>query len=257
MHPLLFKIGPLSVRTYGLLMAAGFTLAIFMAAVRARKRGIDPDAVIDLGFYVILAGIIGARVFYVIQMPEYYMSRPLDILKVWEGGLVFYGGLIGAVIVSLLYMRIKGLSILSLGDLAVPSIALGQAVGRLGCFFAGCCYGLPFDGKWSVIFENPQSLAPRGISLHPVQLYMSAANFLIVLVLLAIDKRKRFEGQTFLSYFIIYPVSRFILELFRGDNRGNFFGTFLSPAQGTGAVMVLLAAAVWHILRKRRAALEK
>lgn len=240
MFPTILEIGPLTLRTYGVLVALGFLAAIFVALRRASGHQIDRDTVLDLGFYVILSAIIGSRIFFVLQTPSYYLANPWKILKIWEGGLVFYGGLIGALAGSIIYLKIRKLSFLNMADLCAPSISLGQAIGRLGCFSAGCCYGLPWEGACSVAFRHPETLAPSGISLHPTQLYASGANFLIFLILLFIDRHRRFTGQTFFSYLILYPSARFILEFFRGDERGAFFGTVLSPAQ----VISLAAMAV-------------
>ncbi len=252
MFPILLKIGPLTIRTYGLLLAAGFALGIAVAAARAVRRGIDPEAVLDVGFYSILSGIVGARILYVIQFPGYYLAEPLRIFKIWEGGLIFYGGLILAVAVIALYLHARKIPKMAFGDLVAPSLALGQGIGRLGCFSAGCCYGAASGVPWAVIFKDPFSLAPLRIPLHPAQLYFAAADLAMFLVLLLIDRRKRFDGQVFTSYLILYAVVRFLLEFSRGDDRGSFLGTPLSSAQGIG-VIVFVAGVVWWALLRRNA----
>ncbi len=254
MLPILFKIGPLTIRTYGLLLALGFALAIFTAVKRSRKLGVDPELTLDISFYIILSGIAGARIYYVLQYPGHYLSHPLEILKVWEGGLVYYGGLIGAVAASWVYLALKKEPKLRLGDLAAPSIALGHAVGRLGCFTAGCCYGSPCTGPLAVTFNDKLTLAPPGVPLHPAQIYMALADLAIVLVLLAVERRKRFVGQTFLSYFLLYAAARFFLEWFRGDERGSFLGSPLSPAQGISLIGFLAAAVLWAVISRRAGA---
>jgi phosphatidylglycerol:prolipoprotein diacylglycerol transferase len=254
MFPILFEIGPLTIRTYGLMIALGFTLAILLAFYRAEGYGINREVVLDLGFYVILAAIIGSRLFYVLQFPGYYLAHPWRILKIWEGGLVFYGGLIGAVAVSVVYLKAKGIPFLKMADLASPSIPLGHTFGRLGCFSAGCCYGLPWEGFCAVTFTDPNSLAPADIHMHPVQLYSAGANFAIFLLLLFLDRRRKFTGQIFLTYLVLYPAARFTLETFRGDDRGLIPGTFLTPAQGVSllTLAVALPCLLWF-WRKHRA----
>lgn len=252
MLPILIKIGPVTLRTYGLLLALGFTLALGLAWRRARGKGLDPDMVLDLGFWLILSAILGSRLLYVIQYWSYYLAKPWRILMIWEGGLVFFGGLIGAVITAIVYLRLRRAPALAVGDLLAPSIALGQGIGRLGCFAAGCCYGAPFGGGWAVTFTDADCLAPVGVPLHPTQLYMSAADFLNFGLLLLIDRRRKFEGQVFFSYLIIYGSARFMLEFLRGDERGSFFGTPLSPAQGFGLLAILAGAVAWAWFSRRR-----
>jgi phosphatidylglycerol:prolipoprotein diacylglycerol transferase len=246
------EFGPLIIRTYGLLLAIGFALGMALAANRGKKRGVDPDLILDLGFYAILSGIIGGRLFFVIQYPDYYFSHPVRILKILEGGLVFYGGLIVAFLVSAFYLRMRRAPLLAVGDIMAPSIALGQAIGRLGCFAAGCCYGKPTSLFWGVTFTDPACLAdPKNVPLHPTQLYLSVADLAIMGTLIQIDRRRKFAGQTFVSYFILYAVVRFLIEFLRGDDRGSFFGLPLSPAQGIGLVVLALALVAYLFLKKR------
>jgi phosphatidylglycerol:prolipoprotein diacylglycerol transferase len=252
-HPILFQIGPLTLRTYGLMLALGFLAGIALAVSRARRRGFDPDMVMDLCFYLIVGGILGARILYVVEYPFYYLANPLSALKIWEGGLVFYGGLLGAVAVLLLFVRHRRLDLPALADVLAPSVILGQAIGRLGCFAAGCCHGLPTERWWGVTFTDPLSLAPRGVSLHPAQLYFAAADLVIFALLLVIDRRRRFAGQTMVAYLGLYAVTRFGLEFLRGDDRGVFFGLPLSPAQGISLLMLTAAAILWWRLPRRLA----
>jgi phosphatidylglycerol:prolipoprotein diacylglycerol transferase len=255
--PILFKIGPLTIRTYGLLLAVGFALAVSLAMRRARRRGMNPETILDLCFYLILAGIVGSRLLYVIQFPSWYLSNPLRILMIWEGGLVFYGGLIAALVVGALYVNRRRIDFLETADVLAPAISLGQAIGRLGCFAAGCCFGLPWEGGWcAVTFANPDSLAPLHIPLHPVQLYQSAADFGVLALLLLADRHRRFKGQTLLTYFLVSPAARFVIEFFRGDERGAFFDIGLSPAQGTALLMMAVAAVAWAILSRRHSTVD-
>ena len=139
MHPILFKLGPITIYTYGLFIALAFLASIYLAARSAKREGIDSQKIIDLSFYLMLAAIIGSRLLYVLLNFKYYLSAPGAIWQIWEGGLVFYGGLIAAAAVSFIYIRKKGLNLWQITDIFAPSLALGQAIGRWGCFFAGCC----------------------------------------------------------------------------------------------------------------------
>ncbi len=251
MHPILLRIGPLTLRTYGLMLALGFLAGIWLAVGRAKRRGFDPDTVLDLCFYLIVGGILGARALYVMEYPFYYLANPLSILKIWEGGLVFYGGLIGAAAVFVLFGRLRRLDLPALADVLTPSVILGQAIGRLGCFAAGCCHGLPTERWWGVTFTDPLTLAPRDVAIHPTQLYFAAADLALFTVLPAIDRRRRFAGQTLVAYLGLYAVVRFGLEFLRGDDRGVFFGLPLSPAQGISLVMLAAAAILWWCLARR------
>jgi phosphatidylglycerol:prolipoprotein diacylglycerol transferase len=253
MHPVLFKIGPLTIHTYGVLVAAGFLLGIALAVRQARKEGIPSDKILDLGFYVLLAAIIGSRLFFVVINAGHYLKNPIEILKIWEGGLVFYGGILFAVPVAIWYIKKNGLGIWSTGDIFAPSIAIGHAIGRLGCFSAGCCYGRPAEGlPWAITFTDPESLAKIGIPLHPTQLYESLGEFINFLILITLRRHQSFRGQLFWTYLLLYSALRFIVEFFRGDeNRGFIFGD-ISIAQGVSALAFLTAIVGLIVFKKRR-----
>jgi len=252
MHPILFRFGPLTIHTYGLLVAAGFFLGLGLAVRQARKEGIPADKIIDLGFYILLSAIMGSRLFFIFLNYSYYIKNPLDIFKIWEGGLVFYGGVLFAIPSVIWYAKKNGLGIWMTADVFAPSIAIGHALGRLGCFFAGCCYGKPAESlPWAVKFTNPQSLAQIGIPLHPTQLYESAGEFINFLILIALRRNKSFNGQLFMTYLLLYSVLRFIVEFFRGDVSRGFITPQLSVSQGISILMFLVAAAGLIILRQR------
>lgn len=220
MHPILFKIGPITIYTYGVLIAAAFFLGLALAVRQARIEGEDPQKIMDLGFYILISAIVGSRLIYVIVDYKEYLSDPLRIFKVWEGGLVFYGGFIMAAAVVIIYLRNHKMNVWKVGDLFAPSIAIGQGVGRLGCFFAGCCYGRESDVPWAIVFKDPHTLAPMGVHLHPTQLYDSANGFIIFSILIIFRRFKKFDGQLFWTYTLLYAIGRFIVEIFRGDERG-------------------------------------
>jgi phosphatidylglycerol:prolipoprotein diacylglycerol transferase len=253
MHPELFKIGPLTIHTYGVLVAAGFLLGLALAVRQARKEGIPPEKIVDLGFYILLSALIGSRLFYILINASHYIKNPIDIFKIWEGGLVFYGGLLFTVPIVLWYVKKNALGIWSIADLFAPSLAIGHAIGRLGCFFSGCCYGKPAEGlPWSVTFTDPESLAIIGIPLHPTQLYESSGELIIFFILITLRRHKSFNGQLFLTYIILYSVLRFIVEIYRGDVGRGFITSHISLSQGVSIMMFLVAVTGFFILRQRK-----
>jgi phosphatidylglycerol:prolipoprotein diacylglycerol transferase len=242
MHPILFEIpridffnwfiGPIPIRMYGLMIGTGFLLGLFLAARRAKKEGIDPDRILDMGVYVLLAAIVGSRVLYVLTNLHEFTRNPLDAFAVWKGGLVFYGGVIAAVPVGIWYVRKHNLPVWKTADVLAPYAALGHAFGRLGCFFAGCCFGAPCSGPICITYADPHSLAPLGIALYPTQLMESGGEFLIFGLLVLLRRYNKFEGRLFWLYLLFYSVLRFGIEFFRGDAiRGVYFGGLVSTSQ--------------------------
>lgn len=253
MHPVLFQIKNLVIHTYGFFIAMGFLAAIFISKREARLVGEDPEKITDFIFWILVSGILGSRIFYVIvYWDKYYPGHLIDVVKIWEGGLVFYGGFIGAFIVSLIYIRITGLKYWKTVDIITPAIPFGHFLGRLGCFSAGCCYGRACDLPWAVTFTNPESLAELHVPLHPTQLYSSASNFLIFLFILYYKRFKRFDGQIFWTYVIIYAFARSILETFRGDFRGAEVFGLLSVSQAVASCLALTALVMMTYLYRHK-----
>ncbi len=255
MHPILFEIpridlgnwtiGPIPIRLYGLMIGLGFLLGIFLAARRAKKEGLNPDLILDMGVYLLLAAVLGSRILYIVTTWHEFAQNPLDMFAIWKGGLVFYGGVLGAVPVGIWYVRKHKLPVWRTADIMAPSIALGHAFGRLGCFFAGCCYGASCTGPFCITFSDPRSLAPLGVPLFPTQLMESGGEFLIFIVLLVLRRYKKFDGQLFGLYLVFYAVLRFTIEFFRGDAvRGLYFGGLVSTSQIIAIIMVLVAGAM-------------
>ena len=253
MHPILFKIGPITIYTYGVLIATAFFLGLALAVRQARMEGEDLQKIMDLGFYILLSAVVGSRLLYIAVEFREYLSNPLRIFKVWEGGLVFYGGFIMAIAVVIIYVKKNEMSLWKVGDILAPSVAIGQGVGRLGCFFAGCCYGRETDVPWAVIFKNPNTLAPMDVHLHPTQLYDSANGFIIFAALLILRKFKKFDGQLFWTYTLLYAVGRFIVEIFRGDERG-FVTASLSTSQFIA--IPLFAVSIVMLIKLKRQKIE-
>lgn len=251
MYPTLLHLGKITIYTYGFFLAMGFLAGIFLAKYEAKRIGEDPDKILDLAFYILIAAIVGSRIFYVLTDLKMYVADPLEILKIWNGGLVFYGGFIAALATALIYMRIKSMPIWQTTDIMAPSLALGQTLGRMGCFFAGCCYGKTCDLPWAVTFTHPDTLArPIGVPVHPTQLYSALTNFLIFLFLFFFRKKKKFDGQIFWIYVLLYAITRSIIEIFRGDFRGDLVFGVLSISQTTGCVMGALAVVMLFYLNK-------
>ena len=252
MHPILFKIGPITIYTYGVLIATAFFLGLALAARQARVEGEDPQKIMDLSFYILISAIVGSRLLYIVVEYKEYISNPLRIFKVWEGGLEFYGGFIMAMAVVIIYIRKHEMNLWKVGDILAPSVAIGQGVGRLGCFFAGCCYGRETDVPWAFIFKDPNTLAPMDVHLHPTQLYDSANGFIIFAILLILRKFKKFDGQLFWTYTLLYAVGRFIVEIFRGDERGFVIESFLSTSQFIAIPLFIVSLAMLIKLKQQK-----
>ncbi|MEE8328568.1 MAG: prolipoprotein diacylglyceryl transferase, partial [Thermodesulfovibrionia bacterium] len=241
MYPILFKIGPVTLHTYGVLIALGFIVGIVLALHLGKEEGFVKEKILDIGFYALIAAIIGSRLLFVFIEYKHFIKNPIDIFKIWEGGLVFFGGLLLTVPVLLIYLKKNALPVWKTLDLFAPSLAIGHAIGRIGCFSAGCCYGKPTDLPWGITFNDPNSMAITGIPLHPTQLYESFAEFGIFIFLMVLRKHKGFDGQIMWTYVLLYSAARFIIEFVRGDRiRGFIYGDF-SIAQGISVVLFLVA----------------
>jgi phosphatidylglycerol:prolipoprotein diacylglycerol transferase len=243
-HPVLIRIGPLSIHTYGVLVAAGFLLGLALAVRQGKKEGIPPESIIDIGFYALLAAIVGSRLLFVAINAGHYVKHPLDVMKIWEGGLVFYGGLLLAVPVAWWYIRKHALDMGRLMDIFAPSMAIGHAVGRLGCLFAGCCYGKPSGVSWAVTFLDRECLATTGVPLHPTQLYESLGELFNFLILITLRRHQAFKGQLFWTYIVLYSALRFTVEFFRGDAARGYLIAGISVSQGISVIIGLAAILV-------------
>lgn len=223
----LFKIGAFSLHTYGLMLALGFLAGISITAARAKKVGEDPALIWDLSVWVILSAIVGARAFYVILNFDEFRGNLLSIISPFQadgtlgiGGLVFIGGLILASVVTVVYLKTKKRSLLKYLDICMPGAAIGMAIGRIGCLLNGCCYGLPTHLPWGLSFPADcpagyYQLALHADKLHPAQLYMVLGAALTGLLLILLERFKRFEGHTFLIYVMLYAIDRSTVDWFR------------------------------------------
>jgi phosphatidylglycerol---prolipoprotein diacylglyceryl transferase len=254
-HPILFDLGPITIYTYGVLLAAAYLIGLWMAARRAREAGLDANRVLDLGIWVIIAALVGAKALLFIVEFNHFTSSWQEFTTLLRSGGVFYGGLIAAVAVCIYQLRKHKLPLWISADLFAPGIALGYMVGRLGCLAAGCCYGKPTNVRWAITFTDPAANlnvgTPLNVPLHPTQLYESGAEFLILALLLATEHKGRtFPGRTFWLYMLLYGISRFVIEFFRGDPRGVVFGA-ISTSQFISLLIVPLGLVFLYRLSRR------
>jgi phosphatidylglycerol:prolipoprotein diacylglycerol transferase len=263
MFPELFRIGNFPINTYGVLLALAFLAALLVAARLGARDGLPRERIYDLGLWMLLAALVGSKVLMLWTEPS-YREDPTHLLSLdfLRSGGVFYGGLIGAVLTGYFLVRYYRLPWWKTADAFAPGIALGQAIGRLGCFAAGCCWGKPTSLPWGVRFTplgHEITGVPIDVDLHPTQLYESAATLAIFTFLLWLTGRKRFSGQVILFYAVLYSVARFLIEFLRDDPRGDIAGlttlTGLSTSQLI-SIIVGTCSLVILILRWRRAATD-
>lgn len=246
--PVLFEIGPVTIYTYGVMMVLGFWAAVLAARRLAPQVGIDPEGITDLAIVAILGGLAGSYVNYIISYDwSQFTSNPAGVFRFWEGGLVFMGGLIGGTIFAIIYLRKKKMPFWEVADITAVAIPLAYGFGRIGCFFAGCCHGVPTHLPWGVIFPVLGDNVPR----HPTQLYSMLLGFALAAFALWLRKRRSFAGQSFLLYLILYSIGRGLIELLRINP--TVLGTPLSVAQFTGAIIIVVAGILYPILRRKNA----
>jgi phosphatidylglycerol---prolipoprotein diacylglyceryl transferase len=255
MYPRLLELGPISIYSYGLLLAAAFLAGLSLASRRARRQGLSPERMLDLGIYIIISAVVGGKLLLLLTDVRQYVQHPSELFSLAQSGGVFYGGLILAVLVSVWYIRRHHMPLWQTCDVFAPGIALGHAIGRVGCLMAGCCYGRPTSAPWGIVFSDAFAASyvgtPLHVHLHPTQLYESAAELLILFTLLAMEKRgRRFAGRTIWAYVLLYAVSRFFIEFFRGDDRGVVFG--VSTSQFISLILAPLAVGMLIWLSRRR-----
>jgi len=261
-HPILFRFGPLTIYSYGACVAAAFLAAIVTAAARARRCGWGADLVYDVSIPILVGALAGSRLLYVAENPSEFIAAPWEAFMLWRGGLSYYGGLVGAILAAVIFLRVRRISVAECFDILTPSVALGHAIGRVGCFLNGCCFGAPCALPLAVVFP-PGSVAhsfycgeagaiPQGAvwtpPLHPVQVYESLIELGIFLALAAYFPRRKARGQIFWMYILMYGIARFALECLRADNppvmvvggRALSFPQVMSLAAAVLSLVVLL-----------------
>ena len=231
MHPIIAKIAPFTIYSYGMMVAIAFLFGIFIAKLEAARKNIKPDLVYDFSFYLIIGSIIGARAYYILFFDvSGLLKNPVTIFKIWQGGLSIHGGILAGVVTGLIFSRLKKISFWALADLVSPSIILGQAIGRIGCYLNGCC---------------------SGINNQPTQIYELGLDFIGFLLLWNLRKKIKFQGGLFLLYLMMYAVIRIIVSRFRADNM-YLWNTSLTLADLTSVIM-FITGMIFFIIRKKHA----
>lgn len=238
MHPIAFELGERPIYWYGIMMAAAFLAAMVHWAILGRREQRRSGFASDLAFWVMIGGILGARIGYIIGNLGYYAEHPAEIIRIDQGGLVFYGGVLGCILVVIFMARRQKEPVWSMADFTVSPLPLGHALGRIGCFLNGCCYGTETDCSLGVDMQD----ATR----HPVQLYSVGLNLLLYVFLLWLYPRKRRDGNVLAAYCLGYPLIRFFLEFFRGDQRVRFLN--LTAAQYVSILIFILGLLLWRYL---------
>lgn len=251
MHSEAFTILGITIYWYGILAAVGFMLAFGTASRRAPREGLSPEVVMNLAPWIILGAVIGARLLYVITFwKEEFANAPLvDVFKVRRSGLVYYGGLIGACLGTIIFAAKNRVPLWKLADVMAPSIALGHSIGRIGCLMTGCCFGSPSNAPWAICF--PKDHWTKGVPVHPTQIYESILNFLLFLGLIWLWKRKRFDGQVFAAYLIAYAFLRAFVEIFRGDYAKPFLLGLATPGQTVSIGIMAVGLFLWFKLKSK------
>lgn len=263
MHPILFKLGPVTVHSYGFMMALGVAAALWFLAREGKRQGLDASRLLDAAFFVIIVSLLGAKLILLVGDLSYYLKNPKQLFWIARSGGVFQGGLAFGILFALWYFRRKKIPTWKVADIAAPAVALGHGFGRIGCFLAGCCFGKECTLPWAATFHDAYAHDLTGIpldqSLHPVQIYEAILNFLNFLFLAVLLRRKSFDGQVFPVYIINYSVIRYFTELFRGDHaegtylfRGNSALLSVSYPQFFCLVGLVAGILLYRVFKRRR-----
>jgi phosphatidylglycerol:prolipoprotein diacylglycerol transferase len=256
-HPIAFQLGPITIHWYGVMIALAFLAGLWTATRRARRENIPAEKIADVTLWLMVGGIIGARFVYVTTYwREDFASQPFsEVFMIQHGGLVYYGGFIGAAATGIIYILWGKMPLWKTLDVLTPSVALGSVFGRVGCLLNGCCYGRPTDVSWAITFTNPQardlSGTPLNVPLHPTEIYDALLNFGLYLFLAWLFRRKKFDGQVFATYLLCYAVTRSIVEYFRGDYTGLHYHLGLTPAQWISVPIFVAGLALAAVLSRR------
>lgn len=245
----LFSIGPFTAHSYGLLIAIGIFAAYFVTTYRAKRIPLSMDHIDGIVVWILIGGLLGAKILYWMTQIQNIMKDPRILLN-FSDGFVVYGGIIGGILAGYLFCRMKQIEFASYFDLLIPSVALAQGFGRIGCFLAGCCYGMETTSKWGIVFPS-SSLAPSGVRLIPTQLIFSVLDFLLFAVLVIYAKRKKEEGQVAALYLSLYSVGRFFLEFLRGDVERGSVGIF-STSQFISIFLFAVGIALFLIGQRKQ-----
>ena len=256
MHPIIARFGPVTIYSYGLMIGIAFLSGIYVARLEAIRKGIKIDVVYDVVFYLVIGALIGARIYYLAFFePAMFIKDPLSIFKIWQGGIAIHGAILGGILAGLLFSKFHhNISFFKLADLVAPSLILGQAVGRIGCFLNSCCFGIPSDLPWAVNFPEWSGpyIAYGGMAVHPTQLYEVMLNIIGFFILWSVRRRIKFDGGLFLVYLMMYNCYRIAISGLRGDNL-YLWNTNLKIAPIISG-LIFITAFVIFIIKKRRSA---
>lgn len=249
MFPVLLDLGFYQLRSYGVFVAVAILTGVWFSAREARRKGLDPSVVTDAAWPMVVAGLIGARLYYIaFSEPAYYLAHPFEIFAVWHGGLSVHGALLGGLVAGLWHIRRGSLGFWRLADLVAPGIILGQTVGQIACLLNGDTYGKPTTLPWAITFTDPRAMAPLGIPLHPIQIYELLAYFAVFLVVWRVSQHARRDGAVILTYAVAYGIVRFAVEFFRGDPP--LVGGVIVP-QAMSVLLVAGALLAWWLRRSQ------
>ncbi|MBR9997783.1 MAG: prolipoprotein diacylglyceryl transferase [Cyclobacteriaceae bacterium] len=265
MHPILFEFGTpefltsflpdtMTIYSYGAMIALGALFGFLYTGWQAKKQFNVPfETTNELILAILIAAILGGKLFIVFEDPSRYLNHPMELFENFSQGFVFYGSLLFAIPTLLIFFKIKKLPILPMLDIMAITTLIVHGTGRIGCFLAGCCYGIPYDGFLSVVFTDPQCQArPLNTPLHPTQLYSIGLLFGIMILLSVIKRRKSFEGELFLLYLMLYSFGRIWIEFFRGDfSRGFIFDNLLSNSQFISLLVFVISMYFYNKLRNK------
>lgn len=235
----LFSIGPLTVHSYGLLISIGLLLALWLSCRRATKRGLNSDYCYGIVFCSAIFGFMSSKLLFIIVEWKSFIANPIEMLS--TSGFVVFGGITGGILANFIYLKIKKADFVAYLDMVLPTVALAQAIGRVGCFMAGCCYGRHTDAWYGIAFKHSM-YAPNNVKLIPTQLIMALGDLLIFIILLLLEKKFTYRGFISGMYLILYSAGRFVVEFLRNDSRGNV--GVLSTSQFYGIFMFVIGVVV-------------
>lgn len=247
MYPVLIDLGFYQLRSYGVFVTIAILAGIWFAVQEARRKGLGPTVVTDGAWPMVIAGLVGARLYYVLfSDPAAYLARPLEILAVWHGGLSVHGALLGGLLAGVWYVRRRRLAFWAFADVTAPGLILGQTVGQIACLLNGDTYGKPTTLPWAITFTDPRAMAPLNVPLHPIQLYELLAYGAVLLLVWRVARWATRDGTAILTYAIGYGLARFAMEFFRGDPP--VVAGIIVP-QAISALLVVGAVACWWLRR--------